>query len=132
MKPRLFPNNHTPVHPMKILNIDQFVQVRRQIVFKDVPHDVRETSVQQFIDNLKAAEELEAAAGSAPETLSKQVENSVTAILQAIPTLPGEDLRAMPVEAISAILKFIRGEMDPDNLTPSAAVEAGEGDEKKS
>jgi hypothetical protein len=119
---------------MKVLNIDTFAQVKRQLVANGQAHDVLELSVQQFIDNLKAAEDLEAK-GQGPATaekLSQQVENSVQAILQSVPTLPHDYLRSRPVEALSAILKFIRGEMDPDNLTPSAAIPAGEGDEKKS
>jgi len=118
---------------MKVLNIDNFAQVKRQLVANGQTHDVLELSIQQFINNLKAAEELEGAGKlpTTPETLSKQVENSVQAILQSVPSLPAEYLRTRPVEALGAILKFIRGEMDPDNLTPSDATDGGEGDEKK-
>jgi hypothetical protein len=110
---------------MKILNLDSFAQVKRQIVLKAVTHDVRETSVQQFIDNLKSAEELEAAGKAAPETLSAQVENSVKAICDSIPTVNPADLRVMPIEAIGAILKFIRGELDPETLATPGGEEAG-------
>lgn len=115
---------------MKILNLDTFVQVKRQIVLKGVTHDVRETSVQQFINNLKAAEELEAAGTAAPEKLSNQVENSVKAICDSIPTLDPAELRVMPIEAIGAILKFIRGELDPETLATPSGEEGGA--EKKS
>ena len=40
---------------MKVLNLDGFAQVKRQMTLKGVNHDVLETSVQQFIDNLAAA-----------------------------------------------------------------------------
>lgn len=111
---------------MKVLNIDAFAQVKRQIVLKGVTHDVRETSVQQFIDNLKAAEDLEAAQSSAPEKLSAQIERSVGAIIEVIPTLPREELGKAPVEAISALLKFIRGEMDEEAVDETGAQEGAE------
>lgn len=116
---------------MKILNIDTFAQVKRQIVFKGTTHDVRETSVQQFIDNLKAAEELEKASQGAPETLSRQVELSIAAICDAIPTMKAEDLKTVPIEAITALLQFIRGELDPDTSGAPAPEAAGEDAQKK-
>lgn len=104
---------------MKILNIDQFASVKRQIVFKGVTHDVHEVSVQQFIDNLKAAEDLDKA-GAEPDSLSKQLERSIAAIHDVIPTLSVEELRKLPIEAVATLLKFIRGEMDPDGAANDA------------
>ena len=112
---------------MKILNIDTFAQVKRQISMAGVLHDVREVSVQQFINSLKAAEELEAANQGAPETLSQQVENSVNSICDSIPSIPREVLLKQPIEALHAIMQFIRGEFDPDasadEVGDDAAVE---------
>lgn len=116
---------------MKVLNIDNFAQVKRQIVLKGVTHDVRETSVQQFIDNLKAAEDLEKVDTSAPEKLSAQVERSVAAILDSIPTLKAEDLKGAPIDALTALLKFIRGEMDADATDETGAAQEGGDVEKK-
>lgn len=113
---------------MKVLNLDGFAQVKRRLALKGKNHDVLETNVQQFIDNLKAAEDLEATSEKTPETLSRQVQASVDAILQSVPTMPREDLVTLPIEALSAIMKFIRGEMDPD-VTGSPKAEGGE--EKK-
>lgn len=116
---------------MKILNLDGFAQVKRQIMLKGVAHDVREISVQQFIDNLKAAEDLEKAANNEPEKLSAQIESSVKAICDSIPTLNKDELRAMPIEAIAAVLKFIRGEMDPDEIETDEPKVEVVGEEKK-
>lgn len=99
---------------MQILNIDNLAQVRRQLQFRGKTHDVVETTVQQFIDNLKAAEALEKAGKSEPEALSRQVENSVDAILESVPTMDRAELLGLKIEAITAILKFIRGELDGD------------------
>lgn len=111
---------------MKVLNLDGFAQVKRQLSLKGQNHDVLETSVQQFIDNLAAAEALESAGEKTPDTLSRQVKASVDAILESVPSMDRADLVGLPIEALTAIMKFIRGEMDPDNPTQEAA-EASEG-----
>lgn len=96
---------------MKILNIDAFAEVKRTLVFKGVSHAVEEISVQGFIDNLKAAEALEAAGGD--KTLSKSFEDAVVAIRQAIPTIPEDAVRGMKLPAMTAVMQFIRGDLDP-------------------
>lgn len=116
---------------MKVLNLDGFAQVKRQLSLNGKSHNVLETSVQQFIDNLAAAEALEAKGEKTPETLSRQVQASVDAILQSVPSMAREELVALSIDALSTILKFIRGEIDPE-VTPAAATEqAGGADEKK-
>ena len=109
---------------MQVLNIDNFAQVKRQLVFKGKTHDIIEVSVQDFIDNLKAAEELEGSGDSAPEKLSQQMSNAVDAICKSAPTLPRDEFIKRPVEVLSAVLRFIRGEDEPN-------VEGQEAGEKK-
>lgn len=117
---------------MKVLNLDGFAQVKRQLSLKGKSHDVLETSVQQFIDNLAAAEALEAKGEKTPETLSRQVQASVDAILQSVPSMAREELVGLSIDALSTILKFIRGEIDPETpATPAAAEQAEGADTKK-
>jgi hypothetical protein len=106
---------------MKILNIDSYVAPKRQLAFKGKNHDVLPLNVQQFIDNLAAAEKLEKEQGDGAKfALSEQVKESVAAISQAIPTLQREEILNLPIEAMTAVLEFIRGDLDPP---ASAAVE---------
>ena len=107
---------------MKILNVDQYASAARQISFAGQTYPVEEPNVQQFIDNLKAAEELEKSEGKT-ESLSDSFEQAVKSIKQAIPTMPEQTIRGLKISAITAILQFVRGELDPD-------VQA-EGDAKK-
>lgn len=116
---------------MKVLNLDGFAQVKRQLSLNGKNHNVLETSVQQFIDNLAAAEALEASGEKAPETLSRQVKASVDAILQSVPTMTREELVGLSIESLSTILKFIRGEIDPEESTSAAAAEQAGGTEAK-
>lgn len=103
----------------KILNIDEFATVKRVLRFKGTDYEVKELSVQAFIDNLKAAEDLEAQGGAKekqPEAVSAQVELAIKNILESIPEFPETDLRSLQLPAMSAILRFIRGDMDEEVL----------------
>lgn len=115
---------------MKILNIDAFAEVKRQISFAGQTYAVEEQSVQEFIDNLKAAEALEASGTS--ESYATNFEGAVKMVIKSIPTLPEAVIRKLKVPALSAILQFIRGDLDPD-ATPATEAEAtaAAGEEKK-
>ena len=100
---------------MEILNIDAFAKVTRQISLGGVVHSVEEPSVQDFIDNLKAAEALELAGDK--DSVSKNFEQAIAAISQAIPTLDVSAVRSLKLPAMTAILQFIRGEL-PASASP--------------
>lgn len=107
---------------MEILNIDAFVQPKRVLTMGGVQHEVKPLTVQDFIDNLKAASELEGKSLS-EVPLHEQVDASVKEIIKAVPTLQEGVVRAMSIEAITAILNFIRGDLDP-----KAGAKATEGE----
>lgn len=109
---------------MKILNIDAFAQITRQISLGGVAYPIEETSVQQFIDNLKAAEALEATDPDAKENVARNFEQAIVAIREAIPTLPEDKIRALKLPAMTAVLQFIRGELDiTENTAGSSDAE---------
>lgn len=108
---------------MKILNIDAFAKVTRQISFNGKTHAIEEPSVQQFIDNLKAAEKLEKDGDQ--ENIGKNFAQAIVAICQAIPTLPEAEVRALKLPAMTAVLQFIRGELDPDAGAAEDSAEEG-------
>lgn len=119
---------------MQILNIDAFAQVTREISLAGVTYAIEEPTVQQFIDNLKASEALEASASPADKSFSKSFEQAVDAICQAIPTMSSDIVRGLKVPAMTAVMKFIRGEMDPavaSQATPAADATPAEGDVAK-
>lgn len=94
---------------MKILNIDAFSKPTQQISFGGVSYVVEEPSLQDFIDSLKASEELEA--GNVKEVpLAESFEKAIAAISKAIPTLPIELIKTFKVPAMTAVLQFIRGD----------------------
>lgn len=119
----------------KVLNLDAYVTPKRVLTWKGKSHRVREISVQEFIDSLAQAEEMEksaTAAGAAPDAaaeISKKpidikawVEKSVGMVAEAIPTLPEAEIRTMEVEALMAVMAFIRGDLDPDAPRAAAPV----------
>lgn len=118
---------------MEILNVDAFAAVTRQISLGGKKYPIEELDVQQFINNLKAAEELEKADAKTP-TVADAIEEAVKIISQGIPTLPVEQIRKLKLPAMTAVLQFVRGEP----VTPAegvsqatAATTTAEGDEAK-
>ena len=108
---------------MKILNIDAFAKITRQISFGGKTHAIEEPSVQQFIDNLKAAELLEKEGEQ--DNVAKNFEQAIATIRQAIPTLRDADVRALKLPAMTAVLQFIRGEMDgTEGVAPAEGADA--------
>jgi hypothetical protein len=95
---------------MKILNIDDYAEANRKITIKGISYPIEEPTVQQFIDNMKAAEALESS--GQPETMVRSFEQAVVAVNQAIPSLPIEAVRELKLHAMTAILQFIRGEFE--------------------
>lgn len=114
---------------MKILNIDALVKTTRQVTLHGVTYDVEEIGVQQFIDNLKAAERLEA--GGTKQSMSEAFQEAVESIKESIPSMPDEVLGKLKLPAALAILSFIRGEMDPGAAAAPGEAPAPEGDAEK-
>lgn len=109
---------------MKILNIDAFSDPKREITLGGKTFPVQEISVQEFIDNLKASESLEKEGGTL--TLVESFEQGVKAIKQAVPTMPEQTIRGLKLAAMTAVLRFVRGELDPDIEEPAAESGAAE------
>jgi hypothetical protein len=115
---------------MQILNVDALVTPTRSITLDSVDHVVKDLDVQQFIDNLAAAEQLDAQGAESPK-LSQAVREGVAALAQALPSVPKERLMKLPVAAISKMLQFVRGELDPINKAPADGAQAEGSAEKK-
>lgn len=105
---------------MQILNIDKFVAPKRSINLAGVSYPIVPLNVQQFIENLTAVEKLEAAAATDSGDPDKrtvrmavQIKEGLAAIRQAVPSMPEDVLMSLPIEAITAILEFIQGKLDP-------------------
>lgn len=100
----------------KILNIDALAAEEREIQLKGRTYKVEEMSVQNFIETTKSAETI------LGRPLSEQVEESVKMIKRSIPEVPEEELRAVPLRNLQAIIAFIRGE-DPASPPEGAQEE---------
>ena len=114
---------------MKILNIDAFAEVKRQISLAGTVYAVEEPTVQQFINNLKAAEDLEKE-GQTEQSMSQSFESAVKVVIQAIPSLDEAKIRALKLPAMMAVLQFVRGELDPAEASEPGAE--GEAEKKPS
>lgn len=106
---------------MNILNIDGFAKTKREVVFAGVTYAVEELSVQQFIDNMKAAEEIEAS--GVKSSVSESFEKAIASISESIPTLPVDVIRSMKLPVMTAILQFLRGDLEATEGSGSEGAE---------
>ena len=114
---------------MKILNVDAFASVERQLSIGGNLYAIVEPSVQEFIDNLKAAEQLEKDGKDNGVSASESFERALKNIKESVPDIPETELKRLKLPAVMAILQFIRGELDPE-VADAVGKEAA-GEEKK-
>lgn len=107
---------------MKILDIDALKTVHRQVRIDGTLHDVKETTVKQFIDSVAAAEKLEkeqAAIQASGQAASGQVQlaaamkEAAESIIESIPTLTVPQVMNLGVSSMFVLMAFVRGEADP-------------------
>ncbi|RQT26053.1 hypothetical protein [Burkholderia contaminans] len=114
---------------VKILDLDNLPtsQPQRQITLGGKSYAVQDMTVEMFIDAQQAAKRLEG------ETdILKQLDETIAAIMRAVPDVPEAELRKLTFEKLSVVGAFIRGMFDPDQADVEAAVaaataESGEG-----
>lgn len=110
---------------MEILNLDNFAEVKRQVTIKGTSYDVLEISVQNFVNNLKAAELLDEAVAAGKEPVVESIELSIRSIRASIPSMPEDVVRALGLSVMYKLLAFIRGELDPTVAQPAAPAAEG-------
>lgn len=110
---------------MKIFNVDKLVPKKRVLTIDGVQHPIRTLNVDEFITNLAAAEALaeEIKKGEADLRMSTQVKESKAAIHEAVPTLSMERIGRLSIDALTAVLEFIRGDLDPNEEAPAPGAE---------
>jgi hypothetical protein len=106
---------------MKILNIDAFVKPKRSITLGGQDHVVKELDVDAFIENVAAAEAVEA---NKDAKVGDHINLALASLAKSLPTVDAAVLRKLPMEAIGAMLQFVRGELDDQ---ASEATPASEG-----
>jgi hypothetical protein len=98
----------------KIINIDDLAQASKAIKLDGETHDMREMTVQEFID--KAAEARSVEAKSAEMTLDEQIKTAVDMVADAFPTVAKARLQQLKLPQLMAIMDLI--------VTPPEQVEA--------
>ena len=94
---------------MKTLNIDALAKANRTLTLKGITYDVPEMSVENFIETSRAQEAL----GENP-TIAQQIEEGVALIRRFVPDVPEAVLRKLPLESLTTIINFVRGDLDDE------------------
>lgn len=97
----------------KILNLDTFEVTSKTVTINGKEHQFHPLTVERFLEQTKKLEEtLKDEEGEF--TLAGAVEQQIEAIVLAFPTIKPEDLRALPMEKLGALVKFARDTSDDD------------------
>lgn len=89
----------------KLLNLDDFQSAQKVLTLDGVQHEMREMTVQEFIDKASQARADQAAAGEM--TLEEQVEKAVEMIHDAFPTVTKERLRKLRMQQLTVLIDFV-------------------------
>lgn len=96
---------------MKILNIDALTaKSKRGITVDGQEHAIAEMDVEMFVESVKEADLI---SKSEPGSIA-QLESTVRLVQRAVPTLPIERIRKLPMEVLGALVQFINGELDEE------------------
>lgn len=104
----------------KVLNLDSIAKETRVLKLDGVSYPMKETSVRDYIELTKRAEEIEK---KGDESLSTRIEFLVDAILMSFPTCSAEVLNARTFEELNAISEFARDGAIPDGTDDEGASE---------
>lgn len=90
----------------KILNLDKLAPKEvRELHIAGKVYEVKEMSVEDFIESSRMAEKLEG-----ETSFAVQMEASVTLIKRAVPSIDESLLKSLSLEQLAAVAKFVRGE----------------------
>lgn len=108
----------------KMLNLDELANEERVLKLNGSEHVLRDVSVGDFIEITRMTEGLK---DDLP--ISDQLEMMVSIIKRRFPTVDEEELAALNMRQLNAILEFARqGDGQPDD---AGSAESSEGSEKK-
>lgn len=106
---------------MKVLNLDALSKSTRSLTLGGVTYEVKEMTVENFIETTKQADALE---NKKDVTFADQIETTIAMIQRQVPGIPPQALRELTIEQLVTISKFLRGELD--NEVAEVVEEDGE------
>ena len=107
---------------VKILNLDALEGTSdKTLVFKGVSHSFKPFTVDEFIAEMKRAQDQEKAGDV---SVTDFVNYLVSMVVRSFPTVQEADLRELPVERLKIIADFVNGVNQEDNDEAAATAVA--------
>lgn len=95
----------------KILNLDALAAKEvREVVLGGTTHQIKEMSVEDFIEINKSAQKLEGVTD-----MAVQISETINILQRAIPTVDKNALMDLSFEQLTALSAFVRGD-DPEQI----------------
>ena len=101
----------------KVLNLDELAQEERVLTIKGQDYPMKEMSVSEFIVATREAEKAQKEAekeGATELELSEVMERLVDMMSDSFPTCPKEELSALKMAHLNAILEFMKGDVEKE------------------
>lgn len=98
---------------MKTLNLDSLAKTERTLTLGGETYPVIEMTVENFIQTTRQAQKLEE---EGKTTFADQIEATVEMISRSVPKCPVEKLRALSIDQLITVSKFLRGEFDGETV----------------
>jgi uncharacterized protein with von Willebrand factor type A (vWA) domain len=104
----------------KLLNLDQLnAKEVREVQIGGTMYQIKEMSVEDFIETTRVAEEMEK-----EQSYAKQLQATVKLIKRAIPNIEESLLMRLSLDQLRALTAFIRGE-DPTKIVEEVTAQEG-------
>jgi hypothetical protein len=113
---------------VKVLNLDELAKPRRKVTVLAVDYEVREMSVEGFIEYSRKARENEARAKQDPDrerTPEDDVQSMVDTVRLAVPDLPEAVLKRLSLIQLTTLIEFINGLLDDEAAGDGKPVTEG-------
>lgn len=113
---------------MKVVNLDKIVTKKeRVIILGGVEHVMHMPTVQDYIDQMKSAEEIQAlsANSSQIDTASKMLELTIQTLRKSFPSITEEQFRSLNMDQLSA-LRMLAEDASAEDAASSEGEAQGE------
>jgi hypothetical protein len=115
------------------LNVDDLAPAKKTLTLKGKVHEMHQVSVSEFIAVTKASKDIDEKDFDELK-VDEKMERLVVNVSKAFPTIPDEDLGALSLEQLTAIIRFAAGTLAEEAGAVAAAeseqAAESEGEEK--
>lgn len=114
---------------VKILNLDELAQAKKQFTLSGKTYTVKEMTVEEYVKRLKESEALKESENGKEQTDAEKTESAVKMILDSVEGIEASAIRGLNLNQLVKLIEFItstpedleaKAKADADNSAPDA------------